>query len=131
VATTIEQLSERAILLTIDTDLATGENLRVMIKSVGARLNTLFDQAGEPQTLIIQDAHNMRLNFSILVEALGVTAARGESAFFAHDNLDQVIFVTRNNLVRVAATALSQREHGGLKASVVPTLEDALTLLDS
>ena len=72
----------------------------------------------------------MRLNFSILVQALGLTATRGEKAFFAHPNIYQVIFVTRNNLVKVAATALSQAQYGGLKASVVSTLEEALAHLD-
>lgn len=130
-ATTIEQLSERAILLTIDTDLPDGQTLKEMIHSASVELNARLDRAEDEQSLVVQDAHQTRLNFSILVEALDLTTARGEGAFFAHPNIRQVIFVTRNNLARIAATALSKPEYGGVEATVVPTLEDALALLDA
>jgi len=130
VTTTIEQLSECVILLTIDTDLTEDQNMKEMIQSVSSDLNALLDRVDEPQTLIVQDAQKMRLNFSILVQALGMTT-RGEHSFFAHPNIHQVIFVTLNNLVKVAATALSQSQYGGLKASVAPTLEEALKMLDA
>jgi hypothetical protein len=131
VATTIERLSEQALLVTIDTDLTEGQNLKDMIQTLSAELNAQLDRAERPQTVLVQDAHQTRLNFSILIEALDLTTARGANAFFAHPNIDQVIFVTRNNLARITATILSQPQYGSLKASVAPTLEEALTMLDA
>ena len=128
--TTIEHLSGNALLLTIDTDLTEDQNLRDTVQLVSAEMNARLDQAEAPQTVIVRDAENMRLNFSVLVQALGLTATRGQTAFFSHPNISQVFFVTRNNLVKIAATALSQTQYAGLRASVVPTLDEALEMLE-
>ena len=65
VTTTIERLSGKALLLTIDTDLTEAQNLQDTIKLVSADMNARLDQAEEPQTLVIQDAQHMRLNFRV------------------------------------------------------------------
>ena len=68
-------------------------------------------------------------NFDVMLDDIirgASTVARGEKSLWHHPKLKQVILVTRDETLRMAAAGMSAKTFGALQIPVFETLEEAL-----
>lgn len=71
------------------------------------------------------DVFNFPITFEEIVKGANIVA-RGERPLWHHPKLKQVILVTSDALLRLAAEGMSAKVFGGLQVPVFETLEQAL-----
>lgn len=83
-----------------------------------------LDNSPEAGVYLI-DVFNFQISFEEIVKGANVVA-RGERPLWHHPKLKQVILVTSDGLLRMAAEGMSAKVFGGLEVPVFETLEEAL-----
>lgn len=79
-----------------------------------------------PETgVYLIDVFNFDITFEQIVQGANIVA-RGERPLWHHPKLKQVILVTSDGLLRMAAEGMSASVFGGLVVPVFETLEEAL-----
>jgi predicted NBD/HSP70 family sugar kinase len=89
-----------------------------------AETRQFLDQASQPLYHIIDTT---QASFSLDDIILGANKwARGQEPLWKHPNLQELIFVTTNATVRLAAKGLNSLTFGNIQAKVFETQEEAL-----
>ena len=99
-------------------------DLRVDTEPYLHEIQVMLDRMDGP-TVYISDLRGFELNFGDLTALMSVVT-RGDTAVLKHPNLRNIILVASSNMIKLGVSALGQTQYGGLHASVVPTLEEAL-----
>jgi hypothetical protein len=74
----------------------------------------------------ILDLTELRITFADMVSVL-VEITRGASSPAGHPYLMELIMVTQNGIIRVAASAMAQSQYGRVKTRVFTTMDEALS----
>jgi hypothetical protein len=83
-----------------------------------------LDNSPEDGVYLI-DVFNFQITFEEIVKGANIVA-RGERPLWHHPKLKQVVLVTADGLLRMAAEGMAASVFGGLKIPVFETLEEAL-----
>lgn len=85
-----------------------------------------LDAAHRPIYIVIIIQAHFTVN-DLLAATHDVT--RGEGAFTSHANTKQLLLVTDNPMLKLAAKGLQAASFGGLNVQTVPSLDDALAVV--
>lgn len=86
-------------------------------------LVTHLDAATSPARVLL-DLRALKMNFSDLVQGLGMT--RSEGKLFRHPNAAEFVIITTSSLLKLASEALAQVQYGERKVRVFSSPEEAV-----
>jgi hypothetical protein len=89
-----------------------------------AEVKRHLDAATEP-LWNVADAREFHIHFTDLVAILSMIT-RGDLAVMRHPNLAGAAIIANNDMLRLAANSLGQRQYGGINVKSFTTPEEAL-----
>jgi len=87
-------------------------------------------EASPEDRVYLIDLFEFQISFEEIVQGASIVA-RGEEPLWHHPKIIQVIIVTADEVLRMAAQGMSAAVFGGLKIPVFGTLEEALSYVRS
>ena len=90
------------------------------------RISEKLDEIGHPVPLVLDLLH-FRTNWSELV--MGLRDLKKSSAVFVHPNLERLMLVAENSLLKLGAMALREEQFGRKVVNTYTTVEEALAAL--
>ena len=91
-----------------------------------AKLKTILESSNE-KCIYINDLREISINFGDMVTAMASTT-RGDQAVLKHPNIQSVVLVANNPIIRLGTNALQQFQYGGIRSIASATLEEALEI---
>ncbi|MBN2146778.1 MAG: hypothetical protein JW726_05295 [Anaerolineales bacterium] len=118
----IEKLPDEPIVLEM-----VGEHLDFTrdIQALQDGLRAMLDETSEPLYAIADISKLDNFTIRDMVDAAN-SLTRGRGSTWKHPNLKEIMFVSTNSTIRLAAQGLSSPVFGGFQIKVFQTLEDAL-----
>lgn len=89
-----------------------------------AEVEAILDQSNEPMFLVI-DASRRAFSLDDVVHAAN-NDARGEDPLYHHSQMQELLIVTRSDLVRLATKGLNTVTFGNVNAKAFKTVDEAL-----
>lgn len=106
-----------------------GFNFKTEINKFVKEVEDILDAQSTP-VYLIHAFDNAKLSFSDIISGASM-ASRGEASVFHHKMVKQVIFVTADRTLRLAAKGLNNVSFGFVSVKVFETLDEALDFIRS
>jgi len=116
----VEKLQDEPIVMV---KLFEADRLEPSMPTTGAEVIAVLDAVSEPVFLIL-DMGNIRISLEHLVSS--TSRAIRVDQFLTHPNVREILDVTTNPMLRLAAKGMESKVFGRLKAQVFDTVEEAL-----
>lgn len=116
----VEKLQDEPIMIV---RLVEVDQLQPSMPTTGAEVAAILDSVSEPVFLIL-DMSNIKISLDTLVSS--TNRAVGIDKFLTHPNVSELLDVTTNPMLRLAAKGTASKVFGNIKTQVFDTLEDAL-----
>jgi hypothetical protein len=89
-------------------------------------VNESLDEVSHRVPLVI-DLRHFKISWSELVMSL--SESKKSDSVFVHRNLDKLLIVTENGLLKLGAMALGQAQYGSKTVTVFKTVEEAMAVV--
>ena len=106
-----------------------GFDFKQHITNFVKEIEDILDAQSAP-VYLIHAFDNVKLSFSDIISGASM-ASRGEASVFHHKMVKQVIFVTSDRTLRLAAKGLNNVSFGFVSVKVFETLDEALDFIRS
>ncbi|MBN1310910.1 MAG: hypothetical protein JXB30_05765 [Anaerolineae bacterium] len=116
----VEKLQDEPIVIV---KLLEADELQPSMPTTGADVVAVLDTVSEPVFLIL-DLGDIKISLDHLISSTHRTV--GIDKFLTHPNVREILDVTTNPMLKLAAKGLASKAFGNIKAQIFDTVEDAL-----